>query len=276
MLALLLAGCGKDRIEYLAPVRVSVSDFIVHQEELNATKDTILADYTGVKAVTLAIYSGNALRYSSTQLRADSGSYSTFGDFSFVLPMGTYTMQVMAYGSDSALTLNSISEAAYTADKSRETFIAVQSLDVSSADALDISATLHRINSVLRIESTDNRPANAHSVRVTYSAGGKSFNPLTSLTTDNSGLSNNVVLISAVGSPTKVGSYIFLNANQQLMDIAVDVLDANQNVLYHKQAINVPLRRNALTVMQGSMYSATGSGAFTIAPAFDTTLTYPF
>lgn len=38
--------------------------------------------------------------------------------------MGSYTMEVFAYGSDSALTVSSRTESAYTADKVREAFVA--------------------------------------------------------------------------------------------------------------------------------------------------------
>lgn len=57
-------------------------------------------------------------------LRADSTTYATFGEFDLALAMGSYIMEVFAYGSDYPLTLNGMTEAAYTVDKVRETFVA--------------------------------------------------------------------------------------------------------------------------------------------------------
>ncbi len=271
---LLLSACGKDRITYLTPVRISVEGFVISvEDELPQSKDTSLSQYQAAKAVTLALFNADGmLRYCSTQLRSDSVGYTTFGQFDFALPMGSYTMEVFAYGSDSALMVNGRTEAAYTADKVRETFVATRPLDITSTDPVTVNATLSRITSNLQVISTDNRTSNADAVRLTYSACGKSFNPITGLATVNGGIVNTVYLTYPAGQPAKINSYSFLNADQQFVDIGIDVLDTAGGVLTHKEVINVPLRRNARTVLQGQLFTTGTSSSFMLDTDYDTVI----
>ena len=154
-----------------------------------------LSWYQDANAVTLAIFNAEGtLSLSGTWLRSNSTGYTTLGVFDFAMPMGSHTMEVFAYGSDSALTVIRWAEAACTADKVRETFVATRPLDITSTDPLTVNATLCRITSNLQIISTDNSTSNADAVRITYSACGKSFNPLTGLATVSSGIVNTVYL----------------------------------------------------------------------------------
>ena len=274
VLFLFLAGCGKDKITYLTPVHVSVGEFLITvEDDLSQSKDTALSQYEAAKAVTLAIFNADgSLRLCSTQLRSNPSGYTTFGEFDFFLPVGSYTMEVFAYGSDSALTVNSRTESAYTADKVRETFVATQALDITSTNAVSVNATLHRITSNLRVISTDNRTPNADAVRLSYSACGKSFNPVTALATVNSGIVNTVYLTYPAGQPAKINSYSFLNADQQLIDLTIDVLDTAGAVLTHKEVINVPLRRNARTVLQGQLFTTGTSTSLMLDTDYDTVI----
>ena len=124
---------GKISREGYAPVRIHINDFAICQDEFPITKTTSIADYTGVKAITLAFFTEDgSQQYSSTQLRADSTTYTDFGDFECTLPIGTYTMVVLGYGSGTPITLTNATTAAYTADKVRETFVNTQTVEVSS------------------------------------------------------------------------------------------------------------------------------------------------
>ena len=274
---LLVSGCKKDNIVILTPVHVSLGDFEVINGDQTTAKDEPLATYSGVKAVTLAFYSSTgSLAYSSTQLRADSTSYAIFGEFDLALPMDSYTMEVFAYGSEQPLTLNGMAEASYTADKVRETFVAAQTVNIANTSPVNISAALSRINSRLRVVSTDLQPASIDSVRVTYSAGGMSFNPLTGFATVNSGLVNSIKSAAGENIHTNANSYIFLNANEQYVDITIDAIDTSSAVVFHKEIINVPLRRNAVTTLQGLMYSTSAASLFTLHTDYDSLIVINF
>ena len=107
-----------------AMVNVRVDNFTIEQEEFasarGATRATsALAEYTNVKAITLAFYAGTEEVYKATQLRADATTFTTFGEFSTPLSIGSYTMVVLGYASDSEITAAAVMGAASVLRKSR-------------------------------------------------------------------------------------------------------------------------------------------------------------
>ena len=260
----MLTACHKDTdTTGMATVKVTFNDFSITTEDF-PTKDAVAA-YTGVKAMTLAFFDaqGNAV-YNTTQLRADNTSYTTFGEFSTELPMGSYTMVALGYGSEVPITLNGATEAVYTADRVRETFVVSQTVNVTSTNAMTINAAMDRVVSTVIVRSTDNRPSDVDSIRVTFSAGGKGVNPQTGFATTNSGFANTVAPTTAVGAPVSTINYLFLNTDQQSMNITVDALKADGTAVYHKVANAVPLQRNKVTVLRGQMFTAGANGGFTV------------
>ena len=270
-LLMLLTACGNDADEArgdeagCAPVTVSVDDFSMTVEAFapRRVKQTA-ASYSGVKAITLAFYDNNNTEvYKSTQLRADNTGYITFGEFSCSLPIGSYTMVVLGYGSERAMTLAGKNDATFTNDRVRETFVYSQTVSIVNTSVVNLSATLSRVVAQLAVYSTDRRPAGADQVRMTFSAGGAGVNPVTGLATTSTGFSNTVPISAAVGSTTGSGSYLFLNSDEQSMTVTVDVLDANGQVLFSRVVNDVPLQRNRLTNLRGPLYSS-ASSAFSL------------
>ena len=252
----LLASCSvkDDRLDCLTPVTIRVSDFQISQEDLPGTK-TAIGSYNGVKAITLALYdTENEEVYQATQRKGATG----YGDFSLNLPAGEYTLVVLGYGffDGDEFSLTSPSLASFTTD-CRETFAAVQSLEVTGPDAMEVSATLSRIVSKLIVASTDGRPEGVARIRMGFSAGSKSFNPTTGLATSNTAFSNSVGVSTAVGTTTSSVCYLFLTSDEQSVDVSIDALDAEGATLYHKEIRNVPFQRNRCTRLTGSIYSAT-------------------
>ena len=277
--ALLAASCSNESDETVsnqneqgyAPVTVHVSDFAITQEEMPSGGGTTRGvenpgDYSGVGAITLAFYNAVGTEvYKTTQIKGD-GSYTTFGEFTANLPVGSYTMVAVArahYDGD-AFTLTSPTEAAYTSERPRETFSKVQTVTVTSASALDINVTLNRISAMLTIQSTDNRPAGIAKIRTTYAKGGKSFNPTTGIATSDTGFSQTNTPSAPIGSTIMVSSCPFLSSAddvEEQINITIEVLDASDNVLFTKTVNNVPLRRNRQTTLSGAIFTAGTSGA---------------
>lgn len=251
-----------------AKVTVTVNDFTISQEDFPGAKDTP-ASYIGVKAMTLAFFDaqGNEI-YNTTQLRADNTTYTTFGEFELSLPLGSFTMVALGYGSEVPITLNSASEAIYTADRCRETFVAAQAVNVTSTNPLSLSAELSRVVSKVIVRSTDTRTAGVDSVRVTFAAGGRGVNPQTGLSTTNSGLSNCVATTTAVGVASSTISYLFLNSDQQTMNVTVETLRTNGTVYSTRTVENVPLQRNAITLLSGPLYSNASGASFTLSTSW--------
>ena len=90
-LVLLFAACSKESEDMVndaqmevavAPVKVHVSGFSVSQEDFPTTRTAQnLADYTGVKAVTLAFYNGSTEVLKHEQVRGALEEGETFEDY---------------------------------------------------------------------------------------------------------------------------------------------------------------------------------------------------
>lgn len=254
---LLAASCSNESVELsenatasepLASVRVHVDGFSISHEEFSGTRTRAaqdLADYGDVNAVTLAFYKGTTEVYKTTQLKSDDTTFETFGEFRLSLPMGSYTLVALAYytNENSVLTLTSPTEASYSL-RARETFVATQTVNISNAEALDISATLNRIVSMLTVKSSDGKTADVSNVRMTFSAGGKDFNPTTGLAITTTGLTNTVGNSASVGAKSTSSTMLFLNTDEQEIDVTIETLDADGNTLFSKTIEDVPFQRN--------------------------------
>lgn len=278
-LALLFAACSNNENDInfnnsneLVPVKVHVTGFSVAQEEFPATRAAqSVEDYSGVKVVTLAFYKGATEVYKHEQVRGALEEGETLGEFDCSLPMGSYTMVVIArgQGDNDGFTLTSPTEAAYTGDHSRETFAYTEAVNITNTSAVDISATLNRIIAKLEVHSSDGRAANVTNVRMTMSAGGKSFNPTSGLATVNTGFANTVPISTAAGVTSNSVSYLFLATDEQNVDVTIETLDSNGAVLFSKTVNNVPFKRNRVTILTGAMYTNDAvSGAFQLETAW--------
>ena len=254
----------------VASVKVHVDDFSVLMDDFaGGTTRTVsdVDDYNGVNAVTLAFYKSDGTEVEKiTQLKDDDSTYETFGEFECSLPMGSYTLVVLAYytNENSVLTLTSLTEASYS-PRARETFAATQTLTISNTDAVDISATLNRIVSMLTVKSTDGKTADVSNVRMTFSAGGLDFNPTLGLAITDTGFANTVGNSAAVGTTSTSSTYLFLNTDEQDIDVTIETLDADGNTLFRKTIEDVPFKRNRLTKLTGAMYTNSGTaGAFVV------------
>ena len=248
-----------------APITVHVSDFCVSQEDFSdpPTRAAVNPASTDVDEIILAFYSGSTEVCKLTQLRSTA---TDFGEFSCTLPLGTYTMVVIARDDNSgdAFTLTSATEASYTSERVRETFTATQAVTVSSTAAQDLSMTLDRVVTELRIQSTDTRPSGVSKIRTTFGAGSKSFNPSSGLAVGNSGFATTNTPSADVGAIVRISSFTFLATDEQTMDVTIQVLDASDNVLFTKVISDVPFKRNRRTLLRGPLFTSAATAAFTI------------
>ena len=281
-MVLMAASCTSESVEQgseqaveqsqLTPVTVRVDGFAVSQSDFPAETRTRaaqdVADYDGVSSITLAFYASNGTEaYKSTQSKNDAD----FGEFECSLPMGSYTMVAVAYTTKegSPFTLTNATTAAYTGLHAYETFAATQTVTISNTSAVDISATLDRIVSMLTVKSSDGKTADVSNVRMTFSAGGKDFNPTTGFVITNTGFANTVGNSAAVGGTSTSSTVLFLNTDEQDIDVTIETLDADGNTLFSKTIEDVPFKRNRVTKLTGAMYTNSGvDGAFQIETAW--------
>ena len=272
--ALLTISCSvkEDRILCTAPVRVSVNGFTVSQEDLPAPTRAPqnVTDVTNIKVLTLAFYSGDTETYKPRQTRGALDEGETFGVFDLSLPMGSYTMVVIAQGlvdGETPIVLSSPTEATFGDNPTRNLFLTTRTVEIHSADAVDISATLNRVTAVFQVKSSDVRTAGATQIRLTVRDGGKTFDPTSGLATSHEGHSRALSISAAVGEVSTSTIYALLNSDEQDMDVTIETLDEGQNVLFTKTIRDVPFKRNRRTILTGAIYtnSSTG-GSFQVDP----------
>lgn len=264
---LLAAGCSNERVELaenavveraVAPVTVRVSGFSISQEGFAWTRGTAVGTYTGVNVLTLAFYQADdgSQVFKQTQFKDNMAAGETFGEFSTRLGVGSYTMVVIANGGSNAVALTSPTEATYGENRVLDTFVNTQTVTVSSSAAVSVSATLERVVTALVVQSTDIRPAEVTHMRLTYSGGGKGFNPTTGLATSDAGFVNLMDYTGAAGATTASGGFLFLATDEETMDVTIETLDAaDGNVVFSKTVTGVPLKRNRQTTLTGAIYS---------------------
>ena len=270
LLAVSCSNENEDKVmnqQALVPVTVSVNDFSITQGEFpdapggarSTTRAQAVGSYNGIKAVTLAFYSGSSEVYKTTQLKSDESTYTTFGNFSLSLPVGSYTLVVLGYGlyDDDEFILTSPTQAGFTGDV-RETFAATQNVSITDNSAVNLSVTLNRVITKLKVVSTDGKAANVAKVRMTFAAGNKSFNPQSGLATVNTGSASTVSNSSPVGETSSSVGYVFLATDEQTMDVTIETLDAGGNTIYSTVVNDVPFKRNRCTTLSGSLYPTAG------------------
>ena len=287
-LALLTSSC--DNVKYpsddtsrvTAPVTIHVNDFSITLSEFPDTGTravTDVKDYKPVEAVTLALYNGNTEVYKTTQFKSDKSTYTTFGEFSCQLPIGTYKMVALGYGyfAGDELTLTSPTEAVFTSERPREMLCFTQDVTVTKTSPLDLTVTLDRINSWLYIESTDGRSASATKIRTTFAKGDKSFNPTTGFALSDKGFSQINNPSAKTGDPIKVGIYPFLYSDEETMDVTIEALDDTNTVLFTKTISNVAFKRGYKTTIKGPIFTAGASSVgFNLNSDWGTGETYTF
>ena len=279
LVALAAASCNikETRPDCLTPVTVHVSEFAISMKDL-PTKTVIEArDYAEVKALTLAIFSGNTEVCQSTQLKTEAGD--AFGTFTCSLPQGTYTLVVVGRGhfDGDVFSLSSPTSAGYTSDRARETFCATQEVSVTSSAPLDLSVSMDRVVALLNLVSTDPRPAGVAKIRTIYAKGSKSFNPTTGLASDNNGLTVVNTPSAAVGTTINTGSYLFLASDgENPVNITLQTLDEDDNVLMTRLIPNVPLMRNRKTILTGPLFTASATSTIKLENAWETSNTVTF
>ena len=266
---LLCLSCSKQvettDSEPTATVSVHISDFTVALSDLPGagTRATEApANYDFVGELVLAFYDADGKEvYKTSQSKSSTATDASFGEFSFQLPVGNYKMVAIGrdVGSNDAFSLTSPEQAAYTSERVRETFSAVQPVVIASAAAVSLNVTLNRVVTKLVVESTDNQPAGVAKIRTTYGAGSKGFNPTTGLALDNKGFSLNNSVNATPGTTLAIKNFAFLAADEQEIDITLEVLDEKGGVLSTRVIPNVPFRRNRQTTLRGQLFSSKGT-----------------
>lgn len=270
---LLVMGCSQEtaenQVEGTAPVTVRFNDFSTSMSGFDDGPSLTRAPenpatYDGVGAMQLAFYDVNGTKvYHVTQIKSNSSTYETFGQFKADLPIGNYTMVALGYyySASDAFSLTSPTEAVFTSDKPRETFCKTQSVRVTNTAPVELDVTLSHIGARLTIQSTDNASAGVAKMRTTFGKGGKSFSPTTGLALTDTGFSQTQSASTNADGKLTIYSFPFLAADTETMDVTLEAFDADNNLLFTKVVPDVTFKCGYATTIKGTVFTV-GSSSF--------------
>lgn len=285
----LMSSCQEEDVSHqeTALVTLSVQHFDIYDDVMVQSdksaglfaKDATASDAT--ENITVAIFDavGNVV-YNATQTEDDSSTYDAYGSFQLRLGYGTYTLVVVGYGTtgttpETPVVISSPTLALFPGPKIPDCLVAQQTFSVTTGGTANLQAVLTR--QVARFSVTDPAavPSNVDSITIAFATGSKSFNPTTGLANNSNGYTRGMGVTAAHGQTNHgYGAYLFLNSDEQLVDVAVTFYDAQGNVNYRKTLDDVYMKRNRHTRAVGSLYSSDADAHFTYDNAWlsDTTI----
>lgn len=280
LMMFLLASCSDEVLcSEESLVTLSIANFDIFDESMeqsdnkkergiDAAKDVTASAAT--ENITVAVFDavGNVV-FNATQTEGDTGTYDTYGTFQMRLGHGAYTLVVVGYGTtgttpETPVTISSPTLALFTGPKIPDCLVARQTFNVSASGTTNIHAALTR--QVARFSVTDPAavPSTVDSIAIAFASGSKSFNPTTGLANNSSGYVRKMDVTAAHGQTNHgYAAYIFLNNDEQQMNITVTCYDAQGNVNYRKVLNDVYMRRNRHTRAVGPLYNSDADASFT-------------
>ena len=150
------------------------------------------------------------------------------------------------------------------------------------ADVIDILLVGEAVEAdavvVGEVITNDSCPENLGDVRITFSKGGSAFNPVTGLSSTDSGFTYPITGIVPYGENriAKLRSNFFLTTDEETMDVTIQVLSASGTVLNTRTVTGVPFKRNRTTILTGSLFSTSSSASFSVENSWTDGVTQNF
>lgn len=252
-------------------INLSGLDFIISTDDAPVSRAT--AAEAGIASITLTAYdSAGGVAFATTQAATDEG----FGTITTKIPVGTYTFVAVAHDvSDATPAIASTTEATYSGTMGFAVYSATKQVTVSGNTSQSVQMEMgKRITSSFGVKITDPTPSEVESVQIIISPSAVkptayTFNPATGFAADNwryertvSKTSSNVTTFTN----SVIQGHLLLTKGEELLDVQINVLDADGHVLYSRSKEGVTFRQATRTIATGTFFSASSTGAF----SFDT------
>lgn len=228
--------------------------------------------------ISISVFSSSAAEavVTLTQSRESLGEGETFGNISFTLPLGTYTLVAVVHeakeatettAAEPAVTINSPSLVTLPSKSIRDTYAKVQTFTVIR-DGASVSLSMgKRINAAFRLETTDNVPEGVSSLYIVTASDGAvklpnnpTFNPSTGFAT--AAWNYDINLSSTPGAPFDRSISLLLPSDELITDITIDAYNGTSKLqAYGLTLPNVKLQRAYITHAKGTFFTANGTGS---------------
>ena len=193
------------------------------------------------------------------QNKTDQG----YGSFTAKLNYGKYRLVFLGYGgSNSILTMEKPEEISFGSDALPQTFLSSFEFTVDPNTAATTSVVLKRVVSGFKLTMADAISSRTSGIKITSTGGGMVLNAKTGFAKASTGRENTIVIPESYhGQKDKnVIFYLFLPANQEIMDITASAVDENGEAFIERTFTDVPMKINTLTIYQGNFFADTPYG----------------
>ena len=205
---------------------------------------------SGFSRLNTMVYDIDGFRVWS-KVRTQTAPSDTFGTVNLSLPSGDYYILAVGHSSDVSATLNGPQDVRFTASNGEKLTDTWSYLGLVHDNASP-TFIMQRVSAMFRLIITDSIPYGVHRLRFDYKGGSANFNPLT-LQGITKSTQSEVRRLSADGI-YEVYTFPYM-AEECTLQMTVSALDALDNVVYQRQFLNVPVRRNYITTFRGEFFS---------------------
>ena len=186
-----------------------------------------------------------------------------YGSFTAKLNYGTYRLVFLGYGgSNSILKMENPEEISFENNTLPQTFLSSFEFTVDPNTQATTSVVLKRVVSGFELTMADAISSRTAGIKIKSTGGGMVLNAKTGLAKASTGRENTIVIPESYhGQKDKnVIFYLFLPANQEIMDITASAVDENGEAFIERTFAKVPMKINTLTIYQGNFFADTPYG----------------
>lgn len=218
------------------------------------------------------------------------GSDNDFDHVVCPLHVGKYTFVAVAHKSkllDSPVATVTSADESLLTESYVPKFVFAKTMDVTVAGNTTQNVTMEfgkRITTSFNLKVKDDYPDEVTKVRLTANSSMPkattpfAFSPATGLAPSDLSYTNTITraenkLTSFTGKD--LGLNFFLTADEQKMDIIIDMLNDNDEVLYTRTLSNLTFRRHSTTCATGTFFTASVTTTFDFDTKDDTNIDVP-
>ncbi|MDD6821719.1 MAG: hypothetical protein PUD84_04940, partial [Paraprevotella sp.] len=186
-----------------------------------------------------------------------------YGSFTAKLNYGKYRLVFLGYGgSNSILKMENPEEISFENNTLPQTFLSSFEFTVDPNTQATTNIVLKRVVSGFKLTMADAISSRTSGIKFISTGGGMVLNAKTGFAKASTGRENTIVIPEDFHGQTdkNVIFYLFLPANEEIMDITASAVDENGEAFIERTFADVPMKINTLTIYQGNFFADTPYG----------------
>ena len=227
--------------------------------------------------INIAVFDSEGTKVKSVSQKQSDSEYGTVA---MTLASGTYQLVVIAHNGEGSATITSTEVVSFANNKVTDTFFYYGDFIVTD-EPQEYDLTLTRAVAMFRLVLTDEEmPSNLTKMWFYYTGGSSTFSPATGYGAKQSRQTETRNVAEGV---TTFEIYTMPHEENDVLNIIVRALDANEDVIKERTFDNVPITRNQVSRYTGSFFgngskgsTSEGSLRMTADPEWDSVNSFSF